>query len=679
MSDLRWLKALAGPEFRRADTQRDERGAAPGKAVERWLRDLPGWLPVRTESAARIAALSAAVRATPLHEAPDAIVVATLHAATAALRTTVRRDARKDARNAAALAQALAAVAEAAWRRLGLRPHPVQLAGARLLITGRLAEMRTGEGKTLVAALAASVVAASGARVHIVSSNDYLAERDCAQMAPLFAFFGLTAGFIQGGMAADARHAAYRQSVCFAAGKELVFDYLKDRLAGHGLLPARVAELRGFVGAGAGVGVGVDAGAGTEPLIPALHFAIVDEADSVLIDEARTPMIISQEAAGLHEPALLAWAIAAACGLQRGRHFSLADGRREVLLQAGALDACPPLPAGIRPVWQARNWREQLIGQALTALHLYQRDQHYILAPDDQGVPKVQIVDEASGRVMADRTWEQGLHQLIEAKEGLPLSAGRDTLARMTFQRFFRRYYLLAGLTGTATEAARELWAVYRLRVRRLPTDRPVMRRALASRCLADAPAKWQAVADEALAAAARGQAVLVGTRSVEASEAAAAAFAQRGVAVVVLNARQDADEAATVAQAGTSGRITVATNMAGRGTDIRPDAAARAAGGLHVILTEFHDSPRVDRQLFGRSARQGEAGSVRALVAADDPIFKALPAPLRLLLARGQGLRLAVGLAQADAEGRAWQMRRQTLSQDRELHRIIGIAGATT
>ena len=259
MSDLRWLKALAGPEFRRADTQRDERGAAPGKAVERWLRDLPGWLPVRTESAARIAALSVAVRATPLLDAPDTIVVATLHAATAALRTNVRRDVRRDARknakDAAALALALAAVAEAARRCLGLRPHPVQLAGVRLLITGRLAEMRTGEGKTLVAALAATVVAASGARVHIVSSNDYLAERDCAQMAPLFAFFGLTAGFIQGGMAADARREAYRQSVCFAAGKELVFDYLKDRLAGHGLLPARVAELRGFVGAGAGVSV----------------------------------------------------------------------------------------------------------------------------------------------------------------------------------------------------------------------------------------------------------------------------------------------------------------------------------------------------------------------------------------------------------------------------------------
>ena len=663
--DLRWLRALAGPEFRRADSLRDERGAEPSQAVERWLRDLPGWLPVRTESAASIAALHAAVLATPLRDAADAAVAQALHSAVA----TLRRQARDDT----ALAQALAAVGEAARRTLGLTPHAVQFAGARVLIQGQLAEMRTGEGKTLVAALAATVMAASGAGVHVVSTNDYLAERDCAEMVPLFGFFGLTGGFVKGGMEPHERRAGYRASVCYVSGKELVFDYLKDRLAGHGLLPSRVASLRGFVQRFA---PGADA---TGPLIPALHFAIVDEADSVLIDEARTPMIISHEAEGLHEPALLAWAISAARGLQRGEHFSLADGRREVELRPEALAACPPLPAGIRPVWQARAWREQLLRQALTALHLYQRDQHYILAPSDEGALKVQIVDESTGRVMADRSWEQGLHQLIEAKERVPLTAGRDTLARMTFQRFFRRYYLLAGLTGTASEAATELWSTYRLCVRRLPTDKPVIRRTRTPRCLANAAAKWQAVADEALAAAARGQAVLVGTRSVEASEAAAAAFAARGVAVVVLNARQDADEASVVAQAGSSGRITVATNMAGRGTDIKLDAAARAAGGLHVILTEFHESPRVDRQLFGRSSRQGEAGSVRALVAADDPIFKALPAPLRALLARGQGLTLAVRLAQRDAESRAVAARRHTLRQDRELQRIIGISGAST
>jgi preprotein translocase subunit SecA len=662
MADLRWLKALAGPEFRRADTLRDERGAESDRKLERWLRDLPGWLPVRGESAASIAALDAGIAALPLRGASDEQIAAQLRDAMAALRA--------DADDAAALAGALGSAGEAARRRLGLWPHPVQFAGARILITGRLAEMRTGEGKTLVAALAATVMAASGARVHVVSTNDYLAERDCEEMRPLFEFFGLTGGFVKGGMEPDERRAAYRNSVCYVSGKELVFDYLKDRLAGHGLLPGRVAGLRGFV-----------RGDMPEPLIPALHFAIVDEADSVLIDEARTPMIISQEAEGIHEPALLTWAIGAARLLKEGTHFALRLATREVELKAGALDACPPLPEGVRPVWRARPWREQLLRQALTALHFYTRDQHYILAPGEKPEDglKVQIVDESTGRVMADRSWEQGLHQLIEAKEGVKLTAGRDTLARMTFQRFFRRYYLLAGLTGTAAEAARELWATYRLRVRRLPTNKPIQRRELAPACFADAAAKWQAVAGDAIAAAARGQAVLVGTRSVEASEAAAAALRQRGADVVVLNARQDAEEAAIVGRAGAAGRITVATNMAGRGTDIKPDVTALAAGGLHVILTEYHESPRVDRQLFGRSGRQGQPGTVRALVAADDPIFKALPAPLRAALARGRALAFAVRLAQGDAERRAWQMRKQTLRQDRELHRIIGIAGHTT
>jgi len=662
-ADLRWMRALAGPEFRRADTLRDERGPEPGKAIERWLRDLPGWLPVRSESAAGIASLHQAVQACGLKDLTDETIAVRMREAMQVLRHR--------ASDTAGLALALACAGEAARRRLGLTPHPVQFAGARVLIQGRLAEMRTGEGKTLVAALAATVMAASGACVHVVSTNDYLAERDSAEMAPLLAFFGLTMSFVKGGMQADERRAAYRASVCYVAGKELVFDYLKDRLAGHGQLPARVAALQGFV----------RGREGAEPLIPALHFAIVDEADSVLIDEARTPMIISQEAPGLHEPALLAWAIASARQLRHGEHFTLRLAEREVELKPGALPACPPLPDGVRPVWRAATWREQLLRQALTALHLYQRDQHYILASGEKAEDglKVQIVDESTGRVMADRSWEQGLHQLIECKEGVALTAGRDTLARMTFQRFFRRYYLLAGLTGTAAEAARELWAVYRLRVRRLPTDRPIARRELRARCLPDASTKWQAVADEAMTAASRGQAVLVGTRSVEASEAAAAAFAERDLQVVVLSARQDAEEAIKIAAAGTSGRITVATNMAGRGTDIKLDAQARSSGGLHVILTEYHESPRVDRQLFGRSGRQGEPGTVRAFVAVDDPLFKPLPELLRRLLALGLGLHLSVRLAQRDAEARAWQMRKQTLRQDRELQRIIGISGAST
>ena len=666
--DATLARLLAGAAFRRADTQRDERGADTVQRVEEGLRNLRGWLPPRRESRRSVETFRRMVDgvAKEIAAADDAAVAQRFRSELQALKTAAaHRPAEKP------LAAVFACIGEASRRRLGLYPHAVQFAGARALLGGRLAEMQTGEGKTLVAALAATAMAGAGASVHVVSTNDYLARRDCDEMSALFAFFGLSGASIQGGMPAEERQRAYRHDVCYVSGKELVFDYLKDRLAGHGELPARVTQLRRMVRA--------DAGTAGEALIPALHFAIVDEADSVLIDEARTPMIISREAPGLYEPELLRWAVDAARRLEAGRHFTLAAGRR-IELRAGAGESCPALPDGVRPMWRSVQWRDLLLRQALAALHLYARDQHYILADG-----KVQIVDESTGRVMADRSWEQGLHQLIETKEGVDLTPGRETLARMTFQRFFLRYYLLCGLTGTAAEASRELWTMYRLRVWRIPTHRPGRRTRHADRCAATPAAKWRQAADDACAAAARGQPVLVGTRSVEASEQVAAEFARRGVAHVVLNARQDAEEARIVAQAGEAGRITVATNMAGRGTDIKLSAAALGAGGLHVVLTEFHESPRVDRQLFGRSGRQGDPGSVRAVVSAQDSLFMAQPGWLRRLLAALSGpaqkvlLALMVRRAQARAERRARQARLQAFRQDRELHRVIGFAGRVT
>ena len=685
MSDPTLTRLLAGPLFRRADTTRDERAGPPLRKAEDFFVNLAGWLPPRRDRAASVARLAQAVAAAraPLQSAADEQVALALHRAVAALaalslhqgRPADQRGGRLLApgpagwRSAPALHQALACVALGCERRLGLQSYPVQLAGARSLLLGELAEMQTGEGKTLVAALAATVMAASGARVHVISTNDYLARRDSDEMAPLFGFFGLAAGCIQGGMSPLQRRHAYAQPVCYASGKEVVFDYLKDRLAGHGVVPARVSSLHALVAD--------PTQAVAAPLIPALHFAIVDEADSVLIDEARTPMILSREAPPAFAPDLLSWAIDSARGLVAGRHFSV-TGTRDVELRPGAREAALPLPASAGAAWHSRNWSEHLLRQALVALHLFHLDQHYIISDS-----KVQIVDESTGRVMPDRSWENGLHQLIETKEGLVPSNGRETLARMTYQRFFRRYYLLAGLTGTAAESARELWSVYRLRVRRIPPNRPKRIVRGADRCLPTLQDKWQAVADAACAAALRGQPVLVGTRSVLASEQVSAALQQRGVAHVVLNARQDAEEAQIVAQAGSAGRITVATNMAGRGTDIKLDAAALAAGGLHVILTEFHDSPRVDRQLFGRSARQGEPGTAQAIVSGCDALFDHQPKPLKAALRSGRPpaalVRWVLQRAQALAERRAVQARLATLKQDKELHRMIGIAGRVT
>lgn len=659
MSDPTLARQLAGPAFRRADTQRDERAAPRTHAVEEFLRGLGGWLPPRRESRGAIARFVQAVDgvAETLKPQDDAAVAQRFRDEMRGLKALAHDEQR--------LAAVFACVGEASRRVLKMWPYPVQFAGARMLLQGQLAEMQTGEGKTLVAGLAATAMAGSGASVHVISTNDYLASRDCEEMSPLFAFFGLGGACVRSGMEADERRRAYRHSVCYVSGKELVFDYLKDRLAGHGVLPARVSLLRHLSAAEP---------AGEQPLIPALHFAIVDEADSVLIDEARTPMILSREAPGVYEPELLRWAIGVAGSLREGVHYR-SVAAREIELLPGAAEHAGEVPPGVRPVWRSRPWRELLLRQALTALHLFHRDQHYILAEG-----KVQIVDESTGRVMADRSWEQGLHQLIEAKEGLELTQGRETLARMTFQAFFRRYYLLSGLTGTAAEAARELWSVYRLKVRRIPPHRPNRRRRDADRCFSSLQAKWRVVVDEAARVAARGQPVLIGTRSVEASEQVEAELRRRGLPHVVLNARQDQQEAAIVALAGEPGRITVATNMAGRGTDIKLTPAAREAGGLHVILTEFHESPRVDRQLVGRSGRQGDPGSAVAIVSSEDSLFRALPQPWKRLLAGGSWLlRLAVRHAQGRAERRAYRSRMQTLRQDKELNRLIGFAGRIT
>jgi len=648
--------------FRRADTARDERADVRVRPFEDTLKSALGRLQGRRISRRKIEAFGSLVTAQMEASAPagDDELRGALSREIEVLRTAPR--------SSDVQARVLGVVGEACRRIFGYRPHHVQFMGARALLMGELAEMQTGEGKTLVAGLAATVMASGGCSVHVVSTNDYLASRDAEEMQQLFGFFGLRASSVVEGMEPEDRRAAYRKNICYVSGKELVFDYLKDRLAGHGYLPNKVSFARAL---------GVTDGAGEEPLIPSLHCVIVDEADSVLIDEARTPLIISREAEGLYEPALIQWAIDQARRMREGVDFSF-GANRSVDLVPEALRKCDDVPTGVRPVWSSARWKAVLLRQAITALHAFVLDQHYILVEG-----KVQIVDESTGRVMADRTWEQGLHQLIECKEGLEQSGSRETLAKMTFQRFFRRYFLLSGLSGTVSEARNELWAVYGLRVRNIPPNRPNRRQRLPDLC-ADTPAqKWAWICDQVVEAKGRGQPVLVGTRSVEASEAIGAALEARGVEHVVLNARQDKGESEIIGRAGAAGHVTVATNMAGRGTDIKLTEQARAAGGLHVILTEFHESPRVDRQLFGRSGRQGDPGSICAIVCAEDALFeKQLPGATAVLRrVRAQSLRRyllarARAVAQWRSERLSLKARKQTLRQDRTLHNLVGFAG---
>ncbi|RRD88946.1 preprotein translocase subunit SecA [Conchiformibius steedae] len=574
-----------------------------------------------------------------------------------------------------ALAKVLSCVGLAAEHTLGYFPHPVQFFGAYTLLSGSLAQMQTGEGKTLVAALAATIAAVSGAYVHVLSTNDYLATRDEEEMRPLFAFFGLVSSSIHSKTEYEQRHKAYRQNICYVPAKEIVFDYLKDNLSEkykHSNCLQYIYQLQQSARQ-----------KDTEPMIPALHFCIVDEADSILVDEARTPLIISRKTDSLIEPELLKWAIDTAGSLKESVHFTVNHTQRDIMLMPSKLQHISAPPEQVRSIWQNTSWQKWIIRQALRAIYLYHPDKHYLI--QDQ---KIQIIDEATGRLMPDRSWEQGLHQLIETKEGLPISQDRETLAKVTFQRFFRQYFLLSGLTGTATEVAHELWTVYHLRVCDIPPNKPNQRTYFPIRCSSSLKQKWEMVAQDAINKAQQGQAVLIGTRSVEASECVAkqlTAYIQDGIEIdfVILNARQDQHEAEIIAQAGQPHRITVATNMAGRGTDIKLNAAVKQVGGLHVILTEYHESARIDRQLIGRCGRQGDVGTVQVIVSFEDEL---LLYHCPILCKAGKSVKpawlaawwavITAKLAQHTAQQQHRRIRMQTLKQDRELNKQIGFAG---
>ncbi|MFO1403452.1 MAG: preprotein translocase subunit SecA [Azonexus sp.] len=567
------------------------------------------------------------------------------------------------------IAEAFAVVREASRRVLGMRHHDVQLLAGQALLRGKIAEMATGEGKTLAATLGVCTAAAAGAAVHVVTVNDYLAERDAEDNIPLYAFFGLTVGVVKQDMVVDERREQYAKAVVYVSNKELTFDYLKDRIALGGTLAAQL-KLRSLQ----------RARLAPTSILRGLHVAIVDEADSVLIDEARTPLIISETLPGDLRQEVYHEAIAFAARLEPQTHYVLGSDRDIWLSPAGEA-VLSEMAEEMEGVWKSPLWRRELINKALSALLIFQRDRHYIIVEN-----KVQIVDEFTGRVMPDRTWERGLHQMIEAKEACEITGQRRTLSQITYQRFFGRYLLLAGMTGTAKEVGPELKRVYDLTVTRIPTHKPSLRIRLPDRVFRSHAERWHAVADRAREIAAEGRAVLVGTRSVEASEALSRLLTDQGVQHTVLNARQDKAEAESVAQAGQPGKITVATNMAGRGTDIKLAPEVEARGGLHVILTEFHESPRVDRQLFGRSARQGNPGSVEAFVSLEDDLFvRHAPMLTRwgesLWLANGRLqaklFRLFVFCAQSMSQHKNRKIRLQTIRHDRRWLQALGFVGA--
>jgi len=372
-------------------------------------------------------------------------------------------------------------------------------------------------------------------------------------------------------------------------------------------------------------------------------------------------------------------ALTVAARLKPTEDFVVEGGERQVRLTAEAKQKLAGWAEALPGMFRGTRRREELVKQALVATHVFKRDTHYLVRDD-----KVQIIDEYTGRILPDRSWEQGLHQMVEAKEGCPLTGQQTSIARMTYQRFFRRYLRLAGMTGTAQEIAPELWSAYRLPVVRVPTNRPLQRRDLGERVYATPDEKWRAIVERVRELTAAGRPVLVGTRSVGASDELSRLLTEAGLEHQLLNARQDKQEAEIVAQAGQQGRVTVATNMAGRGTDIRLGKGVEPLGGLHVIATELHEARRIDRQLFGRGGRQGDAGSFEAIVSVEDELSRVyLGGLLRGVarrLARGGTspalLRKLIRLAQARAERSHAAIRRDLLTLDEQLGDLLAFSG---
>ena len=585
----------------------------------------------------------------------------------------IREDFVRNRQNDESVRRALAAAREVARRVTGEEAYVVQLMGALALYHGRIIEMVTGEGKTLTGSLAAPLLAWRHRHVHVLTVNDYLAARDAKSREPIYKRCLCSVGAIVQELEPTHRFDVYARSIVYGTPKQITADWLRDQIKLGRVTTAWTGRHNAALS-----GPGSEGG----PMIPGLRAALVDEADAVLIDEGVVPLIIARarredDMAGVYRQAAMI-----ASRLDEGPDYSIDHLHRRSELKRRGLHRCEQMWDELsEPVWKARRRAEELVRQALVARHCYLSGKHYQIVEG-----KVVIVDEYTGRFLADRSWEHGLHQAVEAKEGLDVTADRETLARMSFQRFFRSYPFLCGMTGTAADATAEMEGVYSRPVTVIPTNRPVIRERWPMRVFTTTRAKWEAVADSIAELHAQGRPVLAGTRSIAASEHLSRLLEARGLSHKVLNANFDKDEAELIAAAGHGGdprnretraAITVATNMAGRGTDIKPDDLAKAAGGLHVILTEMHSATRIDRQFIGRAGRQGDPGSAQLFVALEDElVVQNAPRLAAALRSRALGAgtdeirstraaRAVFKIAQRRAEHRARLSRAAVLRQD--------------
>jgi preprotein translocase subunit SecA len=570
------------------------------------------------------------------------------------------------------LEHAFAIIREVGTRQLGETAFPSQLVGALVINSGAIAEMATGEGKTLTATMPVTVAGWRGRGCHVITVNDYLAKRDAEWMERIYRFCGLTVSYIEQQMKPQERRQAYAADITYCTNKEVTADFLRDRLllsSSKGLCSTLLNELNGSSKV-------------TDRLVQrGLNFAIVDEADSILIDEAVTPLIISGQAPNAEQSESFVQAANIASEFELESDYKINHGYREIELTDQGKENFKNLTSHLGGVWKVNRRSMELLNQALTAKEFYLPGKHYIM--DDS---QVVIVDEFTGRMMPDRAWRDGLHQAVQAKEKVEVTPPKDTYARISFQRFFRMYRKLSGMTGTAREAVNEFWQIYHLSVIPIPTNRPCIRKNLPKIVMPDNTAKWNAILDNIRSIHQSGRPILVGTKNVKASQLLSSLLDAENLGHQILNALYHKQEAQIVAQAGQAGRITVATNMAGRGTDIKLGRGVADMGGLHVIAAEPNESARIDRQLYGRCGRQGDPGSTQAIFCFEDEILtryaKGPTDFLKKRHSRSNGniaspvVNSAFRIAQIKAESMALKQRKSVLKTDHWLDEQLGFTG---
>lgn len=570
------------------------------------------------------------------------------------------------------MVKAFAVIREVADRTLGQRHYAEQLFGGWLMINGSLAEMETGEGKTLATTLPSCTAALAGIPVHVITANDYLASRDKETMSPLYQRLGLTSSAVIDGMETEPRQSAYQTDIVHTTNKQIAFDYLRDRIImgdNTGTLRVQFQEIQ-------------RKNEKKDPLfLRGLCFALIDEADSVLIDEAKTPLIITKTIPNEELPETFNDALFLASALFINKDYIVNSKNRHIELTPEGEETLIDLISHLPEYWGNKRKREMLVKQALTAEYFYKRNKHYVINKE-----KIQIVDEYTGRIMSDRSWEHGLQQMIEAKEGCLLSDPREPIARISYQRFFSRYLRLGGTSGTLSEVSGELQQVYGLQVIKVATHKTCKRTMQMEQIYRNETIKKQVFLNKVKKINQQQRPILIGTCSVAESEQVSHWLEAADISHRVLNANQNRHEADIISKAGQLNAITVATNMAGRGTDIMLDPSVINKGGLHVISLNRNESQRIDRQLYGRCARQGDVGSAEAILSLQDPTLEHFYSSAMLkLMAKlcpdnnpipNMIGKLILRFPQQKNEKKQCQVRRLLLKQDRHLRRILAFSG---